>query len=102
MRVEKYGRDGRADGAALVASGLRVIWLILDDSSGTMRWTSADSPCCRKSALFLTSSLVKSHSVLPPGGDSPCTTGLTNWGHNLAHIDLKVGIEPAVGPTRVS
>lgn len=37
MRVEKYGRDGRADGAALVASGLRVIWLILDDSSGTMR-----------------------------------------------------------------
>lgn len=49
-----------------------------------------------------TNSLEKSHSLLPPGGVSPLTTGAMNCGHSLSHIDRKTGIELAVGPTNES
>lgn len=44
INVEKYGRDGRADGAGFGANGARNVLLGTDDSSGTIRCTSADSP----------------------------------------------------------
>lgn len=100
IRVEKYGREGRAEGIAVFASGARLA--LSGVSSGTMRCTSADSPWCRKMALFLTSSREKSHSVFPPGGVSPFTTGATNRGHNLSHMERKSGMDPAVGPTNES
>lgn len=100
IKVEKYGREGRAEGIKVFASGAR--FAPAGVSSGTMRCTSADSPWCRKMALFLTSSREKSHSLFPPGGVSPFTTGVTNRAHNLSHMDRKSGMEPAVGPTNES
>lgn len=102
INVEKYGRDGRAEGAGFGANGAPNVLLGADDSSGTIRCTSADSPWWRNRALFFNKRCEKSHSVFPPGGVSPCTTGSTNKGHNLSQMDRKLGMEPAVGPTRVS
>jgi hypothetical protein len=44
INVEKYGRDGRADGAGFDANGARKVLIGADESSGTIRCTSADSP----------------------------------------------------------